>query len=132
MNIRTFLFPLVAALVIVVTGLLGISASRAADGFITGTGDVPLMAGLAEQTEQALVFEVPGGRVIEVIAIGRASGPSIQQFYRETLPQLGWQPLKQDEGQETFRREGEVLMLEITADQAGGSRVRFRLNPAAD
>ena len=63
----------------------------AASKFVPGINDLPLMPGLTLWSETPMVFDTPGGRIIEVFAIGKVPLTRIRYFYRETLPQLGWQ-----------------------------------------
>jgi hypothetical protein len=77
--------------------------------FLAGIEDMPLMAGLTEDTGSMLVFESSAGRYVEAFTNGVASPQAVQVFYDATLPQLGWKktaPL-------TYQREGEILTLEI-------------------
>lgn len=87
--------------------LLGVTPAGAAD-FLSGTEDVPLMAGLTEQSDGTVVFDTAAGRIVEVTATGAASADAVRAFYGETLPQLGWIG-----GGGNWRREGEELRLEF-------------------
>jgi hypothetical protein len=98
--------------------------------FISAIEDLPLMAGLVEDTDSALVFDSSGGRYVEAFADGALTSKDVTVFYKATLPQLGWQKTG-GMTDFTFEREDETLMLEITnkADTAGMIRVRFVLSP---
>lgn len=111
-------------------------AARAADGgtdpaeaFVAGFEDLPLMPGLRQLDDAGMVFDAPSGRVVEAWAQGPVTSAEVVAFYDETLPQLGWRPL----GGARYRREGELLQLEITAGagaEAGAPiTVRFYLAP---
>jgi hypothetical protein len=93
--------------------------ARAAE-YLSGTEDVPLMAGLSEAGDGALVFDTASGRIVEVTATG-AGADKVRAFYTDTLPQLGWTP----DGADAWTREGEVLRLEFPA----ADTVRFILAP---
>lgn len=87
--------------------------------------DVPVMPGLVELPEAALAFDKPSGRIAQAEAAGRGvSRHDIKAFYREALPQLGW--LERPDG--SYRREGEVLQLEIREEE-GYKIVHFTLSP---
>lgn len=94
--------------------------------FFAGLVDVPVMPGLMQEPEQAVVFDAPGGRVVQAQAY---AGPGITKdaimgFYKASLPQLGW-VLKEDG---RFVRDGERL--DIKAFQAGELwAVRLTLSP---
>lgn len=103
----------------------------AADTFVAGTSDVPLMPGLTVLPGDGTVFDAPGGRVIEAWAEGGVSREAVLSFYGSALPQLGWSAAARDR----FRREGEVLRLEFPAQGPRGARspgtllIRFYLSP---
>lgn len=101
--------------------------SGGAAGFVPGFDDLPLMPGLAASADGAVVFDAPGGRIVDVQAAGRTSAGRVLEFYRDTLPQLGWQAAGPDG---TFEREGEVLKLLIGEPERGRVTVRFSLAPA--
>lgn len=97
--------------------------------FVSVIPDLPLMAGLVEDPVDAVVFETSSGRIAQAQASGAGDRRAVLDFYAATLPQLGWDL----ETRGRYRREGEVLSLEITKDEAVSGRffVHFRLAPAA-
>ena len=78
-----------------------------AAGFFQSIDDLPLMSDLREDVGKALVFDKPDGRIVKLVARGKISKKAVREFYRRTLPQLGWQPVLR-----SYVREGEVLTLE--------------------
>ncbi len=107
-----------------VRGQTGPSAGAPDGGFVSGVEDLPLMAGLTEDTGAGLVFDKPSGRIVEAFATGAVNRAAVIGFYAETLPQLGWQPA----GDATFAREDEILRIEISGAD-GALTVRFSLSP---
>lgn len=111
--------------------MLAFSASAAAESFVMGTSDVPLMPGLSPLGGEGTVFDVPGGRVVEAWAQGSTDRQAVLSFYGTTLPQLGWTALEAG----LFRRDGEALRVEFPASGPGGRQaagrlfVRFYLSP---
>lgn len=105
----------------------------AADGFVAGVDDLPLMPGLSALPAQGVVFDAPGGRVVEAWAEGAVRRDAVLTFYGSTLPQLGWAAA----GPDLFRRDGEVLRLEFPPAVSGGAQpaaagvllIRFYLSP---
>lgn len=95
--------------------------------FVSGTEDLPLMAGLNEIEAAGLVFDTPAGRLVEVRAEGALTASAVRAFYAETLPQLGWRSLEGG----GYAREGEILTIEITEGN-GGLAVRFALTPQSN
>lgn len=101
------------------------SASSAGPVFFEALRDVPVMPGLTELPEQAVVFDKPDGRIAESVALRNgATQAGIEAFYLRTLPQLGWSPA----GANAYVRGGESLSLSFPADE-GSSLVRFRIVP---
>jgi len=111
-------------LLALVLPLLLATAPVRADAFVAGTEDVPLMQGLVQVESGALVFDKPEGRIIEAQARGKLARGAVRDFYRTTLPQLGWQAL----GDNAWRRETELLRLEISG-RDGAVIVGFTLSP---
>jgi len=116
---RRYLFALVAGLL-----LLG-SPLRAQDAFLSGIEDMPMMPGLYEVLDTTLVFDSSEGRYVEAYASGDVTPLAVAEFYRNSLPQLGWQL----DGNNTFRREGEELVILATEALDGLTSVRFALSP---
>jgi len=94
------------------------------DAFVAGVEDLPLMPGLAEVSDAGVVFDKPGGRIVEAYAEGAVGRAEVIGFYRQTLPQLGWHAV----GDTAFRREGERLEIVILGGD-GDLVVRFTLQP---
>ena len=101
--------------------------------FATGTGyssvieDLPLMSGMIEKTDDAIVFDKPGGRIVETSIETPASPAEIERFYTEALPPLGWKGFLS----EGFVREDERLNINI--EQKGRvALVRFSLTPNSE
>lgn len=119
-NLKTLILTLCALLC-----LANGAAAQEPAAFFETLYDVPVMPGLEELPQGALAFDKPSGRIAQAQAAGRGvSRHEIQAFYREALPQLGW--LERPDG--SYRREGEVLQLEIREEQ-GYEIVHFTLSP---
>ena len=110
-----------------------LSPALAADRFVSGIDDLPLMQGLSPLAGQGMVFDAPGGRVVEAWAEGAVARDAVLAFYGSTLPQLGWTAA----APALFRRDGETLRLEFpprapsgAAPAAAGTLlIRFYLSP---
>ncbi|OUS14459.1 hypothetical protein A9Q97_03910 [Rhodospirillales bacterium 47_12_T64] len=93
-----------------IPGIQGISGALASEGsFFTGSDGVPIVPGMEEMPGLGVVFDKPEGRIVEGFASGSIKQTEIRDFYGRTLPQLGWSVF----GEGLFRREGEVLKIEI-------------------
>jgi hypothetical protein len=111
---------LAAALIV----LVHVSDLRA-QGFVPGFEDLPLMFELDPEGEP-MIFDAPGGRIVEARASGASSPTRVMAFYRETLAQLGWRATSSG----AFERDGEQLRLSISEPKSGEVEVRFSLSPA--
>ena len=87
--------------------------------------DIPLMPGMDELDESAVVFDKPEGRIVESAAAGAAlPGASVAGFYESTLPQLGWQPARPG----VFVRQGEQLLFTVE-EKTDYTMIRFMVRP---
>jgi len=105
-----------------------IEQSRAQEAaYVAGFESLPLMSGLTELKNERVNFDTPAGRIVEAKTQGKVKVQSVETFYANTLPQLGWQKV----GARTFERDGERLSIEISSAQAAGDNliVRFAIRP---
>ena len=124
MSLRRF----IVAVVLSLAAAPGLAGAQTADGYVAGIPDLPLMPGLKALPDSGLVFDKPGGRIVEAFAEGAPGAAvtpqSVIAFYDDTLPQLGWRR----EAPGAYLREGERLKLDLSQD-AGQLTVHFRLIP---
>ena len=124
---------------IVVFGWLvgaGVSAALARDVYLSLAPDIPLAPGLSEFDGGQLVFDKPEGRIVRIEAervSSQGANGAVPSFYRETLPNLGWQLNSgdntgdnSDDNVLTFQRGGETLLISVQRDS-----VVFKLSPFA-
>ena len=100
--------------------------------------DIPLMAGLEENVEEALVFDSPDGRIISAIASGAVRGQEVFDYYKVVLPSLGWQVNKDHNSGLTCEnasiycisaiRDEELLLLNVSGMRAP-STISYSLSP---
>ena len=84
-----------------------------ADDFLTGTEDVPLMSDLELLSDETFDFDTEDGRLYFSKAIASVDSKKILDFYRQTLPQLGW--IENEQG--NFVREGDVLRISVAKEE---------------
>lgn len=59
--------------------------------FFESLYDIPVMPGLEEFHDQAVLFDKPNGRIASVVAGAPNLKPAVvQAFYDDTLIQMGW------------------------------------------
>lgn len=84
--------------------------AHASDAYFEALYDVPVMKGLEEVKEQAMLFDKPGGRIASVVAVSKTVKPAeIEAFYAESLPQLGWKKTAVNQ----YVRDEDKLVLEL-------------------
>ena len=107
--------------------LTALPVSAAETVYSSVIDDLPLMQGMTEKPDDVLVFDKPGGRIVEFSAATSATAESVRSFYQQTLPPLGWKagaPM-------SFIRDTETL--KINFDKTGGKTlVRFTLTPNSE
>ena len=101
-----------------------LSAAVNAADYFSGIDDLPLPETLSERADESVVFETPEGRIVTVVARGRTTADAVRDYYRSTLPALGWMP----EAGDSFVRDGEMLVFAYDI-MAGEVTVRIRLLP---
>ncbi len=116
--------------IVVVIGMMALSHTVKSQEltFLSGIDDLPLMPGLVENTDLTLIFDSAEGRFVEAYAEGDVTELAVSEFYRQSLPQLGWL----HDGLVTFQRDGEVLIILPTPSTEGSgasTTVRFALSP---
>lgn len=107
--------------------LLSLPAFALQTGYSGIIEDLPLMPGMVERSDEAVVFDKPGGRIVETQANSYASAADIERFYAGTLPPLGWKTLSSSE----FSRDNERLKLRIEQKE-NNSVVYFTLTPDSE
>lgn len=82
-----------------------------AKDFVAGFEDIPLMDGLKQIDNADIAFGNEETRFIEaqMEASEGIDFPSIQKFYQETLPQLGWKEAESQPDFSKFYRENDIL-----------------------
>jgi hypothetical protein len=89
--------------------------------------DLPLMPGLKADDDRDVLFaEAQMGRIAETEAKGTVTIDAVYDFYRRTLPQLGWKVI---DGR-TYQREAEKLQIDATSSGTT-TTVRFNVKPVA-
>jgi hypothetical protein len=104
--------------------LLVIAVPAAAEQFVAGTEDLPLMPGLKPLANSNVIFDKPEGRIVEARAMGATTRAKVEAFYAASLPALGWKPA----GRDQWQRDAERLKIDF-ADTKGELAVGFTLSP---
>lgn len=115
----------IAVITIMFLALLATVPPADAQGFFELLEDVPVMPALAPVADAGIEFDAPSGRIVEAYAIGATDRQSVLDFYRATLPQLGWQAGAGN----AFLRESESLKIDFFGPD-GEITVRFTVAPA--
>lgn len=112
------------------------SAEPAAESFLIGALDIPLMPGLTEDEAATVYFDKPAGRILIASPAGCVDQREARRFYGVTLPQLGWLPAPKTGPGAAFKlvylREGERLTLEFSASNNDCAAMRFLLSPVPE
>ena len=93
------------------TSALLFSTVALAQDFLPATDDVPLMTGLYS-VEEVATFDNPSEKMVLITAQTDKNPDSVKSFYRQTLQNLGWTVLKND----NYVRGSDTLTMELTTD----------------
>ncbi|MCK5273506.1 MAG: hypothetical protein KAR37_02570 [Alphaproteobacteria bacterium] len=115
----------IAGKILFVLALLAMVSPAGAQVFFELLEDVPVMPALTPVADAGIEFDAPSGRIVEAYAIGATDRESVLDFYRATLPQLGWQAGAGN----AFLRESESLKIDFFGPD-GEITVRFTVAPA--
>jgi len=114
----------IAVITISLMALLVTVLPAGAQVFFELLDDVPVMPALSPVADAGIVFDAPSGRIVEAYAIGATDRKSVLDFYRTTLPQLGWLTGVDN----AFKRESETLKIDFFGPD-GEITVRFTIAP---
>ena len=93
--------------------------------FLDTIEDLPLAPGMDEINSANIIFETATGRIAEAQALGKNNPITIRDFYRKTLPQLGWTRISTG----IYQRENEILKIEISTLKNSNTKIIFSLKP---
>ena len=83
--------------------------------FIEGLEDIPLAEGVTQIENGSLSFDNEEIRFFEsYLSAEKQKFDNVIKFYKETLPQMGWQKKNENKDKILFERDGESL--EITKE----------------
>ena len=95
--------------------------------FTSVVDDLPLMPGLkADDDKDVLFIEPNAGRIAETEAKGEVTIDQVYNFYRHSLPHMGWKVI---DGR-TYERDGERLLIDAHSD-GKNTTVRFSVKPVS-
>lgn len=96
-------------------------AAHAADLFIPGTQDIPLMDGLIVNTVPNMDFDTPVGQLLAINAVGKKlTGGQVLAYYAGALPQMGWEPVSKGR----YKRESDSITITVLKE-AKPAIIRF-------
>lgn len=90
---------------------------QAKAAFIEGLEDVPVMEGLKQIPSDSLSFGNEESRLVEAMLTSTKVGFKVENFYKSTLPQLGWTYQGKRDNTLVFEREGEVIEISREGDK---------------
>lgn len=104
--------------------LWSLTVPAVAANFVEGMEDVPLMDGLSQITQDDISFGNEETRLLEAyLTSRRLKFAAVANFYKESLPQLGWIYQGKRSNGLLFDRDGETL--EIIRESAKPLVVRI-------
>lgn len=86
---------------------------RASEDFVQGSEDIPLLVGMEKISEDSLGFDSDSGSIMSSSYATKIDLERVKNFYRKTLPHMGWRVVKSNLGKLKFRREKEKLEIDF-------------------
>ena len=77
--------------------------------FVVGSNDIPLYPYLEIVDEESANFDTISGNIVISKYLAKNEIDEIHEFYKETLPQLGWNLSYSDSGKMIFKRDRDNL-----------------------
>ena len=100
------------------------SFSQANAAFVEGLEDLPVMDGLTQEPNDAISFGNEESRLVEAVLTSKTLNfNKVKNFYKNTLPQMGWAYQGMRGNTIIFEREGEVV--EISKEDTNPLKVRI-------
>ena len=100
------------------------ATSASAIEFIEGLEDIPIANGLKQQPLDDISFGNEESRFVEAILSGqKVRFASVEKFYQDTLPQMGWHFQGRKKNSLYFYRDREIL--EITRENIQPLTIRI-------
>lgn len=86
----------------------------AADTFLPGTEDIPLMPELSVDITDNMDFDTPAGQIITLEgSSSKVKASDVYSFYQSVLPKMGWKQVKKG----YFKRDKDTLRIIIIQPQ---------------
>jgi len=100
----------------------------AAEPFIEGFPDVPLLEGLEEIEGERIVFDTPSGTVAKTVLTAKSPAAGYIASYAASLPSFGW-TCERQELVLRCKRDNNSLMFKVSNPKATNGRIILRLEP---
>ena len=116
--LRFVIHPALALFAII--AVISLSSLARADEAMGWVGDLPVPSQALIETQSAVNFDSPSGRVIQFTFQIALSDGDVQAFYQAALPELGWQAVSGG-----FVRGNERMTIKRAEIQDAGARSSY-------
>lgn len=82
--------------------------------FVQGSEDIPLLVSMKQIRDEGLGFDSPSGSIMSSSYESILSRSDIANFYKKTLPKMGWTLKVSKTDELKFSRENENLEIDLT------------------
>ena len=115
---------IMVAVAIMITPVISSAQTENETPQVQWVGDLPINPNLTIEPGLGFAFDSPEGRVVMILLSGDVDSNSMQEYYRQALPPLGWEQT----GDMRWAREGEALLINKT-EAAGAALWKLTLRP---
>jgi hypothetical protein len=81
--------------------------------YVLGSEDIPLFNGLELLDEDSTSFDTMSGNIVISSYFGELNLGQVANFYSQTLPQLGWELIKDSGDKITYKRDSDKLEISL-------------------
>jgi hypothetical protein len=103
---------------------------EASEDFVQGSEDIPLLVGMERVSDDNLGFDSDSGSIVSAEYTSENDAKSVKNFYIKTLPQMGWEVVKNLESKVVFKRDKENLEIEFPKSDGDLQTVNFFMSSA--
>lgn len=127
-RIWRFTIRMLGWLIAVGYGAAALAQAPASDNSPAIPPDIPVPPGFKIDFDDALIFDKPGGRIVQIEMTGPGNWQALRRFFLESLTQLGWRRQNTAGDAVSMTRGAEQVTI-VEVGDAENLHLRFEIKP---